>query len=177
MANESEQVEIALIGQNKSLAPLNDDREYIIQSCYELLSSGLPLTAVLEEAKRLSNLTEINHPSAPCQPDLLQASEVVRIEKSRRIHLPRLAVFTPFWLVTAMFSMAMIATAVIAVVTHLPAAAEATSPISAPSDASQAAAATCLEPVGLLAEVSPHATPAASGQERFANESFADAPT
>ena len=68
-----------------------------------------------------------------------------------------------------MCSMAMIATAVIAVVTHLPAAAEATSPINVPSDASQAAAATSLEPVVVLAEVSPDAAPAASGQESFAN--------
>ena len=177
MGNESEQVEIALSGPGQKPRSTPHDREYIIQSCYELLSSGLPLTAVLEEAKRLSNLAEINHPSAPCQPDVLQASEVVRIEKSRRIHLPRLAVFTSFWLVAAMCSMAMIATAVIAVVTHLPAAAEAISPINVPSDASQAAAATSLEPVVVLAEVSPHATPAASGQERFANESFANAPT
>lgn len=168
MENESARVAITQSGSGqKSRTP--DNREYIIQSCYDLLSRGLPLTAVLEEAKRLSNPTEINRPSIPCKPDLLQALEAVRVEKRRRVRLPRLALFTSFWIVTAMCSMAMIGTAVIAVVTHLPAAAEATLPITPSSAAQPAASATSSELVVLLAEVSPDPTPSALGQESFAN--------
>ena len=45
--------ETAPIARELKIPPVSDDRDTIIQSCYELLCSSRPLAEVLDEAKRL----------------------------------------------------------------------------------------------------------------------------
>ena len=151
-----------------------DNHEYIIQSCYELLCSGLPLTSVLDEAKRLSDMSKVNRPAEGPLTDRARPLGAIRVEQSRGIRLPRLHALTSFWLAAAVCSTVLATTAAIAVVAHLPVAAEAISPVNTPSTAARSPAATMsLEPVVLVTEASPDGgMPAGSGEE-----ATTDAPT
>ena len=61
-----------------------DDREAIIQSCYELLCSGRPLSEILGEVKRLSDLSKGNKSDTTGEPGSTQVSDEARSNSSTR---------------------------------------------------------------------------------------------
>ena len=60
--------ETAPIAREVKIPPVPDDRDTIIQSCYELLCSSRPLAEVLDEAKRLSDLSKRTKPDTTGEP-------------------------------------------------------------------------------------------------------------
>jgi hypothetical protein len=61
-----------------------DDREAIIQLCYELLCSGRPLSEILGEVKRLSDLSKGNKSDTTGEPGSTQVSDEARSNSSTR---------------------------------------------------------------------------------------------
>ena len=68
--------ETALISRELKIPPVPDDRDAIIQSCYELLCSSRPLAEVLDEAKRLSDLSKRTRPDITGEPCNAGVSEL-----------------------------------------------------------------------------------------------------
>jgi hypothetical protein len=165
-----------------------DDRERIIQSCYELVCAGRPLTEILGEAKRLSDLTkaqdfhtageatnaEISGASkeAAAHNDLrsmLQTPSTAGVQGQWGVRLRRLAATAPLWLLTAICTAALATTAGVAVVAHLPGTTERTSAVDTASTATRMPAiSTSSEAVLAAAERRPVAS---------ASQAAAEAPT
>jgi hypothetical protein len=88
--------EIAPIARELKIPPVPDDRDTIIQSCYELLCSGRPLAEVLDEAKRLSDLSKRTKPDTtgePCNAGIADRPDAAASHRSTRsdsevAHLP-----------------------------------------------------------------------------------------
>src|SRR5882672_4446934 len=88
--------ETAPIARELKIPPVPDDRDTIIQSCYELLCSGRPLAEVLDEAKRLSDLNKRTKPDTtgePCNAGVADRPDAAASHRSTRsdskvAHLP-----------------------------------------------------------------------------------------
>ena len=165
-----------------------DDRERIIQSCYELVCAGRPLTEILGEAKRLSDLTKAQNfhtageatnaqisgasKETAAHIDLrsmLQTPSTAGVQEQWGVRLRRLAATAPFWLLIAICTAALATTAGIAVVGHLPGTTEGTSAADTASTATRMPAiTTSSEAVLAAAERRPVAS---------ASQAAAEAPT
>src|SRR6266404_5822089 len=79
--------ETAPIFRELKIPPSPDDRDTIIQSCYELLCSSRPLAEVLDEAKRLSDLSKRTKPDTtdePCNAGVSDRPDTATSHRSTR---------------------------------------------------------------------------------------------
>src|SRR4051812_11527857 len=88
--------ETAPISRELKIPSAPDDRDAIIQSCYELLCSGRPLAEVLDEAKRLNGVSKRTKPDTtgePCNAGVSEGLDAAESHRSSRsgsaiAHLP-----------------------------------------------------------------------------------------
>jgi hypothetical protein len=102
-----------------------DERERAIESVYQLLSSGRPLSEVLDEAKRLAASNALINPT-PATVSEHNATPVERLKavlsaraQQRRFRFPQLNLRTPSWLAPAIGAAALAGAAATALLVNL----------------------------------------------------------
>jgi len=158
---EIEPIRVETVSGISEQTPAND-RERIIALCYDLVCAGRPLTEIVYEAKRLSDLTK-SGPSYTEASNLHGPPATVPVKQISGI---RLLWRSPRWLVATTCSAVLTVMAAIAVVTHLPAA-EATSSANTSSSTDGAPAiVTSFEFMVVPAENRRDAVSATSSEQR-----------